>query len=573
MSDEGASLAFLERAISNVNDNIQMVGNAVVAVHQQVETVAQLQDDTRKGLDKLSDDFAEFVAEYRRKTEWQLAQSRIVEVRQKFETEFGHYDIVRRSVTGMLQAADLGIVRNEAMKTRSEDFLITCPKYWLAAAMAAMVGWLTDQRSVAEHALDEALKRHDGKTSLFFALTCRRARRTEACIRWLERYFQNQNPSEMQREVAVMLDAVVNGAFGGAAMDKCLTVVDSWLDELEELARFSDEQRQRWAKALDVKRPRIGDTEYPSLRAYSPTWPALDASLSAARRNQVVYDFFDALFTGEIEAPLTLESTIDFILTTLVTEFDEAELPLRRELTKLELIIAEEGDKATAQDRYDSEVEALREVVNFGAILTNAAMYPEQSGTTRATQRYAVSRSRHWIVDAFNDLVARERAKIPQEIEIKAGSWQGKSKDGTNEADLVRDCERHYANRIEQAVNALTMEAKDFILPGIGGLIALFIAIKLSWIIGVLGIAGVAVFAYFKYQEREKQKVVVREQLEKERGTATKMLRATLAELVDFRRDLFAEDAKATKVSTLLDSISSSQLIISGRDTARAVLH
>jgi hypothetical protein len=60
--------------------------------------------------------------------------------------------------------------------------------------------------------------------------------------------------------------------------------------------------------------------------------------------------------------------------------------------------------------------------------------------------------------------------------------------------------------------------------------------------------------------------------LESERDKAIKILRAALAELVDYRREIAVEDAKADLVAKLLESIHSSQFVISGRDAAREVL-
>lgn len=572
MSDSGIGAAFsaLDRNISIVNDNLRIVHANIDRIDDKVSVVAQLQSDTRNELSQLSDVFAAFVAEYRRKTDWQLAQTKIVEVRQKLEKEFGYYDEVRRTATGLLQASDLGIVREDSMRKKVEDFVMTCPQYWLAPTLSALVSWLADLRELATDSLAEALKRHDSKASLFFALVCRRARRNEASVRWLERYFQNQNPSMMQREVAVMLDAVVNGAFGGGALTTALAVIDGWLEELEEQPGFADEQRARWAEALDVMKPRVAATEYLTLRQYSPTWARLESALSATRRNQVVYDFFEKLFSGEIAMPPTLEATIDLILKALVTEFDEAELPLRRELTKLELIIAEKGDQDVADSRYASEVQALREVTNFGAILTNAAMYPERSGTTQATRRYAVSRSQGWIVAGFSDLVARDRAAIPQEAQLTAGSWSGSSRDGTEEAALVGDCERHYAKRVEDAVNSVKFELRDAALTGVGVLVGLYLLSIGLVLPGLLIIVGAGAWSFFKFQGIEGRKLAARHEVEKERDIAIRILRASLAELTDLRRDLAREDAKAEEVIKLLESIHSSQFVVSGRGTARA---
>jgi hypothetical protein len=103
------------------------------------------------------------------------------------------------------------------------------------------------------------------------------------------------------------------------------------LSELELQAGFLVEQRARWASKLDVMAPGASPLEYPTLRKHSPTALALLKSLEATRRNKVVFDFFNDLFTGEIVVPPSLENAVDDILSSLIRNFDDEELPLRKE--------------------------------------------------------------------------------------------------------------------------------------------------------------------------------------------------------------------------------------------------
>jgi hypothetical protein len=574
------------RALGQINANLQVVSSQVEqATHNinvvsgQVETVAREQTVTRGRLEELYAEFQEFVAADARQKERQFAATRIIEVRQEVQKRFGHYDEVRRHTTGVLQASDLALVRQDTMRTRSEELMMSCPGYWLAPGLVALVGWIGDSRELAERALAEALKRDDSKASLFFSLVCRRARRMEACARWLLRYFQMQNPAAMDREVVVMLDALANGVFGGAALTTCSAVIDEWLGELEEQAGFPAEQRKRWAEAMEVKLPKAGPDEYPTLRKFSSTWPRLEAALTAARRNQVILTFFEDMFTGEIVVPPSLESAVDGILATLVTRFDDEELPLRRDERMLQLIVDEGGDKKAAERRYAAESDALEEQTNFAAMLTNSAMNPELNGATRATQRYAVSRSRHWIIAGFQDLVARYRAQIPAEAEITCGSWTGTSRDGSNQGELDPALHAHYLNRIEQAVAAVSITMGTWAALIIGGLIGLVITLSTlsapgaGTIIGVLVMAGAGFYFYTQYKNLDNIRRATREALEKERDDASRILKASLAELADLRRDIQAEDAKSAKVVELLSSLSSPQFVLKRPEQARAMVN
>jgi hypothetical protein len=576
MADLGPVLRAIENLGSNlstVNGNIRQVAHDVATVGNNVEVVAQQQADTKERLDDLYAEFKEFVATDARQKEIQLATSRITQVRQELEKRFGHHDEVRRHAPGILQAMDVGIVREETMRTKAEELMLNARGYWLAPGLVALVSWISDNREIAEDALAEAIKRDDSKASLFFSLVCRRVRRMEACAQWLLRYFQIQNPAAMDREVVVMLDALANGVFGGAALTTCSAVIDEWLTELEEQAGFPEEQRKRWAEALDVMAPKVAPNEYPTLRKYSSTWPRLEAALASARRNQVILSFFEQMFTGEIVVPPSLESAVDSILESLVTKFDDEELPLRRDERMLQLIVDEGGDKHAALRRYGPEADSLKEQTNFAAMLTNSAMYPERSGATRATQRYAVSRSRQWIIAGFQDLVARDRALVPVEAEIACGSWKGTSRDGSNEQQLSGDLYQHYTNRIEQAVAAVGIKGSTWAVTIIGALLGLVIAIQGGGaiLVGLVIMAAAGAYFYFQHNNLENIRQRTREAQEKERDEAQRILKAGLAELTDLRRETAREDAKAASVIELLSALSSPQFILKRPEQARAI--
>jgi hypothetical protein len=587
MSSVNIDLSGVYRAIDTVNYNIGVVNNQVGAVAQLVDSVAQEQANTRQRIDQLLMEFLEYIEKDQWANEVSTARQELTLIRQELDTKFGHYEEVRKHATGILQATDVAIVREETVRTAAESLMLSTPGYWLAPALVALSAWISDNQPLAERALAEAAKRHDSKSSLFFALVCRRARRMEPCGRWLIRYFQLQNPFAMDREVAVMLDSLANGVFGGAALTACSSVIDGWLGELEEQVGFLNEQRKRWAEVLDIMTPQLKDSEYPTLRRYSLTWPTLEFMLRAARRHQVVHSFFETLFIGEILVPPSLEAAVDTLLDSLVTRFDDEELPLRRKERFNQAVIDVDSlpgrpseKKAEASRRYGAEKDSLQEQTNFAAMLTNSAMYPERYGATQATQRYAVSRSREWIVAGFNDLIARDRSRIPADVEINSGSWKGTCRDGSEERQLNSNLYQHYTTRIVQAVNAVRIKGSTWAVAIIGGLIGLMVVFKginpaleaTTIFIGLLIMAGAGAFFYFQYNNLDKVRQQTQQGLEKERDAASKILKAALAELTDLRRDAAKEDEKAENVLALLKALSSPQFILKRPDQVNRIL-
>ena len=563
MSDV-VDLSSVHSHISRLEHNLDVVNTNVGAVSEQVVAVYRQQELTKDRLDDLHQQFQEFVAADRKDKQKQFAATEIVRVRQEIEQKFGHHDIVRRTMTGILQATDLQMIRQNTIHTVTEQLMVTTPNYWLAPALVALSAWIKDDRSLAERGVAESIRRDDNKTSLFFALVCRRARRSEALSRWLSRYFQMQNPMAIDREVVVMLDGLANGVFGGGALLACSNVIEQWLTELEEQAGFLDDQRKRWAAQLDVMAPRPGDRDYPTLRKHAGNAPQLMKALCAARRNRAVFDFFTNLFTGELIVPPSIEAACDSLLDSLVANFDDEELPYRREERLLELIKEEDGDKDAAKVRFDAEAEIHQASTNFAAVLTNSAMNPEQLGATRATQRYAVSRSREWILAAHNDLVARDRMETPRQANLTIASWSCTSTDGSNEKVLAADLRQHYNAKIDTAVNAvsLTPAAWIVLIAGIliGGLI--MSGGGTAILIGLVLIAAAAAFFFWKFKDLDRQRDAARQALENEHGQAAAVLKAVLAELVDYRHEVAIEDARSADVTALLESLSSSQFVL-----------
>ena len=210
--------------------------------------------------------------------------------------------------------------------------------------MIALSAWLNDNKELADKAMLEALRRDDEKTSLFFALVTRRGARYKASREWLDRYFGLQDPHNLEREIVILIDGFSNGVFGPDARIKCGKQIETWIDELSQKAGFVEEQHAQWKVALESKLQDINNETYPYLREYSPTWSRLEDSLEGAKLHKIIFEYFDDIFTREIRPAKTIAYAVDALLDTLVSKFDEEELPLRRDERLLSLIIQENGD-------------------------------------------------------------------------------------------------------------------------------------------------------------------------------------------------------------------------------------
>ena len=80
--------------------------------------------------------------------------------------------------------------------------------------------------------------------------------------------------------------------------------------------------------------------------------------------------------------------------------------------------------------------------------------------------------------------------------------------------------------------------------------------------IGLVLIGAAAAFFYWKFKDLDRQRDEARQALEKEHDQAAVILKATLAELADYRREVAVEDARSADVTALLESLSSPQFVL-----------
>ena len=413
----------IEAILPPMAQALTVIGSKVQTIDHQVDSLLARQGETQQFLASFYEEFHGYLEDYRRRTELQLAETRIVKVRQELERRFGHYEEVRRRVTGILQAADLGVVRAETVRSTAEELMLGAPGYWLAPALVALMAWMIGDQEIADRALREALRRDSYKTELFFTLVCRRAGRPEAMSRWLDLYLRLLDPQAIDREVVVVLDAVATGTLGQKAQEVFWRQSRQWIETLRQIPGQTEAQARRWLEVLAAERGRVTPDEFKLLRAHCPTWPALEASLAGVRRNPRIVERFRKVVETPTLLPPSVLSAIDGLLDTLVGRFDEEELPLRKQERLLQLILDEEGDRQRAEEKAAVE-EALIEKVSFVGRLTEILMVPEQAGASLAAQRYAAAFCRDWILAAHRTLVREDGRQNPREVE--AGSAAGR---------------------------------------------------------------------------------------------------------------------------------------------------
>lgn len=562
MSDrviEQADLRTIEHNLGAIHNDLQTLDSNVGAVNSNIKVVYD-------EIGSLAKEFHDFVSVQQRANRLNQAETGLVKIRQELEKKYGHYDIVRRTTTGILQADDIGIVKKDTISNATEELMISTPGYWLAPCLVALAAWINDQPELAEKAIKEGIKRNDEKTSLFFALICRRADRKEACLKWTQRYLANQDEENLDRKTIIVLDAFASGLFGADTEGVISRQMNEWLQHLEEKPGFTEKQTQQWSEAINLKRKPIDTSSYTYLRKYSKTWPVLEDILEGAHLHAEMLEYLIGIFEQKVSTA-TVREQLDDILDSLVTDFDDEELPLRKEEKFEQFIVDFRGDESRARQNMNVEQTAFETHKDFTQLLTDAAMKPETAHSSVSTQKFAFALSRDWVMNAYNDVVAQNRMKIPNEIEINVDTFNDTTVDGQNENELLERFSTLVSSERDAELATCVMSSfEQFCLyggiaVGVIGLVMLLFGNKFLGLIAVIAGVGMVLNHFSKKKDIENKRQNIAERYEKKRSSGSEIIRATLAEVVDFRIEFADKDSESEQVIDFLEQLSPDQYV------------
>lgn len=392
MADFKIDVSPIMKAIEQVDDKVSIVGSGLNRVSEKVDVVDTKVGGTQSELAELRRRFEDYVRQAERTANVQRAETKAGTLKADLEREFGHYQVVRRSSIGLLQAFDVGNVSESTAGQISEELMIQTPRYWLAPALVALAAWSRDDKDVCERSITEAYNRSQAKTALFFSLVLRREKREAESVRWLHHYLAACDPRALTREFAVILEAASQGQFGPQGTRLALTQLAQWTAELRGSQELVADQVEKWVEELTVSQKVLDPSEAPMLRrlASASDFARVKAQAEATTALKACAEKYEAIKDSEFTSSGVISTLLDDLLIQLVTEYDEEELPLNREVAYQDAIIETGGDLDRARTKADQMISVLDEHTDAVTLQTNAAIAPDSLGVSIRTQQVAI---------------------------------------------------------------------------------------------------------------------------------------------------------------------------------------
>lgn len=234
--------------MSNVSGVIYELNDTINTFESKVDVHVQNIHRSSTDIDRMTQNVYDKILEFRKSMEngeqKQLAHENIIRIDQIIKEQFSNHETIRRTVMGVVRDFDINLVRQHlhpGAVRGAVDHLFPLLAFLRADRHHRLGQQATPTWQRAPWA--SAAVRTPIKTTLFFCLLNLRFGRMETAKRWFQEYFKTLDPTMLQQETAVMLQAFLNGVFG---RDKELeysvaSVIDQWISILNEDAAICEE--------------------------------------------------------------------------------------------------------------------------------------------------------------------------------------------------------------------------------------------------------------------------------------------------------------------------------------------
>lgn len=517
-----ANLDTLERNLDALANNLGSLSTNMSQVDNKVNTVT----DTVKTLEE---EIKNFMFEIRESTIVSNAKQTILMSQSELEKKYGHYDNIRREVSGLLESTDLNAIKKSTIEALSEKTLLTTPTYWLSPALVTLCAWFTNNKDLAYRALNEALKRDDEKTSLLFCLLHLRAKRNNTALLWLKRYIDKQDPGKIENMFIIVLDAVSSGIFGPDAKNYVINKIDNWLKLLSNENNLKETQKKRWKEKFDSLTKSNTSLKFPYLEKYTSTSINIKNSFDKTTSRKNIYDFLNGIVSDN-KTDTDINKRIDKIINMLVFNYENEELELKKEIEKNKLIISLNGNLTKANEKFESSSLAFQEKTDIYTLITNILLSNVEC--LPETKKLALSLSKNIVIDSYNEFTSNEATNSVNN-EIQIDKWTGNTTDGKNELELKNSLSNYINNKNRNYINSEKFINFKVMIAIIVVIIACFLLRDfIQFIILFIGL-GLAYCAYEMYNTYKRRNMKIK-RVEKERKDAFIILENIICEIVDY---------------------------------------
>lgn len=508
-------------AVNNLNETI---GSFKSKVDVKIDAVNTSTASIKATTDKIYDGVSRFKQDMIQNEEKQLAHENILRIDQVLKEQFGDHEAIRKTVMGVVKDFEINLVRNSTIQEISEELWITSSRYWLSYALMAITAWINDYKEVAANTLSECMRKDPAKASLFFCLFNLRFGRNAIAKKWFFEYLKTIDPTQLQRESAILLQAYLNGLFG---TDKELendvnNVIRSWISELNADQSMSDELTRSYQKYIQLLPPEK-QCNYSSLSEACSNYGAIRQSYAnVSKYEKLILEIKAMDVELEEQTEANYKNRVDAILLDLISKYDAEELEFKNQQAYFNFVIDNNGRVDAAEAQYEEYQSVQSESINIGKQMIRWAIYDDVDQTDVHVKKFGLQNTKEWFIGAIENWALMLQESLPLDYPLSIDKWSGVS-NGEDQSEQVNNMKEYFNNNKFQLMYVNT--------PNIVALIVLILSIGLVFVTPYSLVAtalslGFLIFNIVKANKEFPAKVNV----------ALERLNACMMELADFKQ-------------------------------------
>ena len=546
------ALAISAANLDTIERNLNSVANELTGVITNVSTVNTQVTKVENQVNHLNNEVQNLVKEIRETTVITNARQAIMYNNDQIEKKYGYYDKVRRTTESLIDAIEHSNISVNALINLNQELILHNPNYWLSNALASLSSWLLDDKINCEKELQNALKKDESKTSLFFCLVNDKLGRTQTSINWLNKYLSIQNPTRLDKDFITVLDLVATGKFGDETKRIVLNKINTWFNRLNSEKELQEQQINTWIEYIHDNQDT--DIKMPYLENATP-------DIARLKNNLVItssyYNILNKLNT--ITNQDSSNKSKEDILSNLIYEYEGTENTYQRDNLYNTLLIQCNGNREQADKLFKKQESIFEEQINLLDLLSNLIINGHSFKVSNETQKIALCFVKEYIIKALEET---EKELNNNEFRIIVDDFSTNTIDGTNKDQIYKQINTH--------VNSIFIDNdKNLIVPliiiNILGIIGLCFTLSnniLSILLVILLIiANVLLFSKLNTVSRLRN-----ESKAKLTNELTLSLERILAETIDYKSLQKEDETKRNELMVYLNSIKAENYINSNNE-------
>lgn len=471
----------------------------------------------------------------------ELANKKIRALNNKKYYDFNNYRTVRKIVQGMMDNLDLNAVSDEVIYKSIERQHLLTPDFWLTSALISIMAWKSDDKPLAERAIESAFRLDPKNSSIFYMIFNLRMERDQVAAKWFLEY-QKCDLKGSDQNTFLMMFSLVSKTLSDNVDEETARMISDFIHRL--IVECAEKEGYREEDIVSFIRYHMQNLmksetyELPMMAKYCGDYGNIAKMLNLASNNYNILEFILKI----INVPVADRNTyLKEYLNELLAKPNEAEIETYNEIEYNELVIRMGGDVEGAKVKFAEELEhresdfnIISTIIDWIYDFTNE----EISGQMRLNMFTLVKTLQEKAAESyFGNYRSMFRTIHP--VSILDYSTEA---DFADESGEVSKVENHYQDQQKQEL-ATVKNLLAYIAFGVGaacGVAAFFVDLLLLAGLGI----GAAVGAGILISNRFKRKnIVLRIQKQKEN-------------VLDILHKLFLENEKMKELYRGFDDVS-----------------